>query len=156
MTTSLKPDGKAITQKTTFSLETAVSITINADPSIIWALLTNASDFTRWNSTVTGLEGEIKLGGKLKLKSYLDDKRIFKIGVKEFQPESRMVWGDGNGTRVFTLEKQEAGVVFSMVEKMGGLTFPLWSRFLPPFEESFERFAADLKKEAEMINNGAN
>lgn len=40
-------DGKATTIKETFSRETAVSINIQADPSIIWTLLTNASDFPK-------------------------------------------------------------------------------------------------------------
>ncbi len=38
-------NGKATTVKKTFSRETSVSIKIQADPAIIWALLTNASDY---------------------------------------------------------------------------------------------------------------
>ena len=41
---SQKNDGKAKTTKKTFSRETSVSTTILADPAIVWALLTNASD----------------------------------------------------------------------------------------------------------------
>ncbi len=43
--TSLTSNGKAVTIKKTFSRETAISIDIKADKSIIWALLTNASDY---------------------------------------------------------------------------------------------------------------
>ena len=60
METSLQAkNGKAVTRKTTFSRETTVSILIKADPAIIWALLTKASDYVRWNSTVTSIEGNI-------------------------------------------------------------------------------------------------
>ena len=86
--------GKAITTKKTFSRETSVSTTILADPAIVWALLTRASDFPRWNSTVTSMKGEIREGETIELKSTLDEKRTFKLKVKEFVPEKRLVWGD--------------------------------------------------------------
>ncbi len=147
-------DGKASTVKKTFSRETTVSIEINTDPSIIWALLTNASDYTRWNSTITSLEGEIEEGGKIRLKSTLDEKRTFKLKVKECDRESRLVWGDGKGSRVFTLTPESNNsTLFTMTEKIGGLMFPMYSKYIPPFDESFEQFAEDLKKEAEAIQN---
>jgi hypothetical protein len=43
-----------------------------------------------------------------------------------------------------------------MTEKIGGSIFPLFARFIPPFDVSFEQFAADLKKEAETIHNSNN
>ncbi len=79
--TPVASNGKAVTEKKMFSRETAVSIDIQADQSIIWKLLTNASDFPRWNSTVVSIEGEIKERGKIKLKSTLDPKRVFKLAV---------------------------------------------------------------------------
>ncbi len=107
----------------------------------------------RWNSTITSLEGEIALGEKIKLKSHLDDKRTFKLKIKEFQSESKLVWGDGKGNRVYTIEKSESGIVFTMTEKIGGLMFPMYAKYIPDFDASFEQFAADLKKEAELISN---
>ena len=53
--------GIAETVKTTFSRQTTVSTDIQADASVIWALLTTADDYARWNSTVTLLEGKIAL-----------------------------------------------------------------------------------------------
>ena len=142
----------AVTTKTTFHLETTVSTVIKADPSIIWALLTNASDYPRWNSTVTSIQGSIALGEKIVLKSTLDAKRSFKLKVKEFQPKERLVWGDGKGQRVFTLRRNDDGsITFSMSERIGGLMFPMYAKYIPSFDESFNAFAADLKKEAELI-----
>ena len=148
------PDGKAVTTKTMFSRETAVRIPIHADPAIIWSLLTNAADYPRWNSTIISLEGEIRLGGGLKLKSTLDEKRIFTLKVKEMEPEQRLVWGDSQGSRIYTLSQgQGKAIIFTMREKIGGLFFPLFARFIPPFDQSFEQFAVDLKREAEAIQN---
>src|SRR5688572_47687 len=150
--TNPKPqEGKATTTRKTFSRETSVSTTVQADPAIVWALLTHASDFPRWNSTVTSMKGEIREGGSVELKSILDDKRTFKLQVKEFLPEKRLVWGDAMGTRVYTLEEVSGGTRFSMTEKIGGPLFPLFAGSIPSFDEVFERYAADLKKEAEAI-----
>jgi uncharacterized protein YndB with AHSA1/START domain len=151
---STSQEGKASTVRKTFSRETSVSTTIAADPAIIWALLTRASDYPRWNSTVTSIQGEIREGSTIELKSILDEKRKFKLRVKEFVPEKRLAWGDAQGSRVYSLEKGSGGrVLFSMTEKIGGPLFPLFAGFIPPFDESFEKFAADLKREAESIQN---
>lgn len=149
------PDGKAVTTKTMFSRETAVRIPIQADPAIIWSLLTNAADYPRWNSTIISLEGEIRPGETLKLKSTLDENRTFNLKVKEMEPERRLVWGDSQGSRVYSLSQGQGDtVIFTMREKIGGLFFPLFARFIPPFDLSFEQFAADLKRESEAIQNG--
>jgi len=142
---------KATTVKQTFSRETSVSASIAADSAIVWALLTQAADYPRWNSTVVSIKGDIKAGGTIELKSTLDEKRTFKLRVKEFVPEKRLVWGDAMGSRVYSLEKSGSGTDFSMTERIGGPLFPLFAGMIPSFDESFDKFTADLKKEAETI-----
>ena len=142
----------ASTVRSTFSRQTSVTIDISADASIVWALLTNAADYPRWNSTVISIDGKIALGEKINLKSVLDPKRTFKLKVKVFDPGKKLVWGDAMGERVYTIQSnQKGGVIFSMNEKIGGPLFPLFAKMIPSFDSSFEKFAADLKKEAEMI-----
>lgn len=146
-------EGQAHTQKKTFSRTTTVSIHIDADTTVVWALLTHADDYTRWNSTVTTLEGEIKEGSTLRLRTILDEKRTFTLKVKALIPGEKMIWGDGKGERVFTLtEAPRGGIRFTMTEEIGGLLFPLYARYIPPFDRAFEQFAADLKQEAEHIS----
>jgi uncharacterized protein YndB with AHSA1/START domain len=153
-TTPVANNGKANTVKRTFSRETSISIEIKSDPSIVWTLLTNASDYPRWNSTVISIEGNIAVGEKISLKSTLDPKRTFKLKVKEFLPEQKLAWGDAMGNRIYTINKNTIGtILFSMTEKIGGPIFPLFAKMIPPFDKSFEQFAADLKKEAEIIAN---
>ncbi len=149
---AMAQSGKASTVKKTFSRTTTINQTINAGPSIIWALLTNATDFSRWNSTVVSIDGEIKKGEKIKLKSTLDPNRTFKLKVKEIIPEQKLVWGDAMGKRVYTLRKTPEGTLFTMTEKIGGFMFPLFANKIPPFDESFEQFTTDLKNEAETIS----
>lgn len=151
--TTVPSNGKAATTKKTFSRETAVSIDIQADKSIIWALLTNANDFPRWNSTVISIEGTIAKDETIKLKAKLDPKREFKLKVKEFNADNRLAWGDAMGNRIYTLKSIGNNLTnFAMVEKIGGPLFPLFAKMIPPFDEAFEQYAKDLKNEAETIS----
>ena len=149
---TMAQNGKSTTEKKTFSRTTSISQSIEAEPSVIWSLLTNASDFSRWNSTIISIDGKINEGEKIKLKSTLDSSRTFKLKVKEMVSEQKMVWGDAMGQRTYTLEKKGSATIFTMTEKIGGFMFPLFANKIPPFDASFERFTADLKKEAESIS----
>ncbi len=142
-------NGQAITTKKTFSRITVVQINIAADAATVWGLLTNASTFPTWNSTVVSLEGQIAEGEKIRLVSTLDPKRTFKLKVKEMITRERMVWGDMMGKRTYTLTETDSGVLFSMSETIGGPLFPLFAGQIPAFDETFEQFAVDLKTAAE-------
>jgi len=146
-------NGKAITVKKFFSRETSIRIDISANPSQIWSLLTRASDYPIWNSTVISIVGSIAMGEEILLKSTLDSKRTFKLKVKDFEENKRLVWGDAMGNRTFTIVPIENGITFSMVEKIGGPLFPLFASMIPSFDSSFEQFASDLKKIAEKHCN---
>ena len=141
-------------EESTFRMECRVSIRIHATPQEIWALLTNAGDFPRWNSTVTSIEGTIALGQKLKLRVPISD-RTFSPKVTELVPPTRMVWRDGmapmfKGERTFTLTPRGDGTTdFEMVEVFAGVMLPMIKGSLPDFGPVFERYALDLKKEAE-------
>jgi uncharacterized protein YndB with AHSA1/START domain len=143
---------KANTIRKTFSRETSVSVDIQADSKTIWSLLTNAENYPKWNSTVISIDGKIALGEKIQLKSYLDPKRVFKLSVKELEPEKRLVWGDAMGKREYKLTPTSNGQTnFSMTEKIGGPLFPLFAKMIPPFDESFDKFVHDLKTESEKL-----
>ena len=141
--------GKAKTIKKIFSRQTSVAIDIDASPQAIWKHLTNADTYTSWNSTVVELTGKIAPGEKIVLRSTLAPDRKFKLTVKAFEPNKLLSWGDAMGTRTYSLTPNASGTRFTMTEIIGGPIFPLFARMIPPFDESFDQFAADLKKVAE-------
>jgi hypothetical protein len=149
-------DGRAIKKRETFRMECGVTINIRAKPAAIWSLLTNATDFPRWNSTVSSIEGQIALGQKIRLRVPVAPKRVFKLKVSAFEPEKKMVWQDGaapmfKGVRTFTLAPRgDDSIDFSMVEVFAGLMLPMIAGSLPDFAPSFEQYAADLKRAAEQ------
>jgi hypothetical protein len=153
MKTSEEP--KAVQEKGAFRMSCAVECRIDASPERLWTLLTNAADFPRWNSTVSKLEGSIKLGEKLALQVPAAPGRTFKPKVTELEPNRSMVWSDGfapmfKGVRSFTLTPNADGSTsFNMTEVFSGLMLPMIRGSLPDFGPSFEAYAADLKREAE-------
>ena len=136
-------------------MDCAIRTTIQAGPDRIWALLTDAAGFPRWNSTVTSIEGEIAEGRRLKLKVPAAGERVFKPRVSKVEPGRSMIWSDGmapmfKGVRTFTLTpKGDGSTEFSMREEFSGLMLPLIKGSLPDFGPVFEAYAEDLKRAAE-------
>lgn len=139
----------ATTTRRFFSRETRVTREIHASADRVWALLTNASAYPSWNSTVVRLDGRIAAGETIQLVSTLDPSRTFKLRVRTVEPPHRLVWGDAMGARTLELTPTARGVSFSMVERIGGPLFPLFARMIPPFDAAFDQFAADLARAAE-------
>ena len=52
----------------TFAMACGVEVNIRAKAESIWRLLTDAKGFSRWNSTVTSIEGRIREGERLRLR----------------------------------------------------------------------------------------
>lgn len=155
MQATLTVTGKATSSKSTFSRVCSVSTNIRAKPEVIWGLLTNAANMPKWNSTVISVEGNIKLGEKIALKSISDPKRTFNLKVDELNPPTKLVWSDGaapmfRGVRTYTLTPKSDGTTdFNMTEVISGLLLLMIGGSLPDFKPVFEQYAADLKREAE-------
>jgi len=146
---------KATKTGSTFRMDCSVRVTIRAPAERVWALLTDAAGFPRWNSTVTSIEGEIKEGQRLKLTVSAAPGRVFKPKVSAMDPGRSMTWSDGmapmfQGTRTFTLSPGRDGTTeFAMSEEFSGLMLPMIKGSLPDFAPVFERYADDLRRAAE-------
>lgn len=131
-----------------------VEANIRAHAQIVWGLLTDAKGFARWNSTVTGIDGEIREGERLRL-HVPGTSRTFTPKVSAVVPERSMTWSDGiagifKGVRTFELKpRNDTSTDFVMQEHFSGVMFALTKGMLPDFRPIFEAYAADLKREAE-------
>ena len=104
--------------RTTFRLEVAITTDIAAPPEKVWALLTDAPGFARWNGQVTAIEGTIAKGEKVVIRVPYSE-RAFPATVLELDPPrgasaGRMVWGDGfapmfRGERTWEVTPTESG-----------------------------------------------
>jgi hypothetical protein len=140
--------------KSTFSMTCKVWAKIEAKPQVIWTLLTDAKGFSRWNSTVTGIDGHIRDGERIRIHVPGTD-RTFTPKITDVEPNKRMTWRDGlplvfRGSRNFELRPCDpSSTEFVMEEKFDGLVFAFVKRMLPDFKMIFENYARDLKVEAE-------
>jgi hypothetical protein len=146
---------KATLDKSAFRMEYAITTHIQASVGRVWALMTDAANFPRWNSTVKSIEGKIALGQTIKLIAVIAPERTFNLNIVEFVPEQRMVWSDGNfmfkGVRTYTFTpKSDGSTDFSMAEAYTGLMLPMIAGSLPDFRPTFEQYASDLKRAAEQ------
>ena len=140
-----------------FSLACRVEVNISAKPERLWNLLSDAKNFPRWNSTVTAIEGEIREGERIRVR-VPGSGRTFTPKVSGVVPCERMTWTGGvaplfQGVRTFELNARADGSTdFVMEERFSGLMLPLVKGSLPDFQPIFERYASDLKREAERGN----
>jgi hypothetical protein len=145
---------RASRTQSTFKLEYAITIAIQAPPERLWTLLTTAADFPRWNSTVKSITGRIAAGEKIALQAAIAPERTFNLTISEFVPQQRMVWRDGTapmftGVRTFSLSPLGGLTEFHMAEVYSGMMLPMIAGSLPDFRPAFEQYAQDLKREAE-------
>lgn len=123
---------------------------ITASPEAIWAVLTDAQKLASGAFGITRLEGDIQLGGKLKLWSAVAPQRGFALKVTELVPHRQMTWSGGMplglfcGVRTFTLTPRGAATLFVMREDYSGLLEGLIWPSMPDLNPSFETFASAL------------
>jgi uncharacterized protein YndB with AHSA1/START domain len=150
---TLTPDGKAVRTRSDDALDYSIALFVAAPAQSVWNVLTDGPAFTKWNSTLTRLDGEIAKGKKIDLVSKVAPDRTFNLTVSEFDAPKHMVWEDGNGmflgVRHFTLTEKDGGTVVAMSETYSGLFLGSAEKKMPDFTQNFETFAADLKREVE-------
>jgi hypothetical protein len=135
----------------------ATRAAIRATPERVWALLTNLERWPTWNTTVTGVEGEIAVGRKVTVRVKIAPGQDFPVKVAALEPLHRMVWRGGmplgflfKGERTYLLTPRGGGEVdFSMEEVFDGLLSGIITRSIPDLQPAFDEFAACLKAEAE-------
>ena len=142
-------------------MEYEAKATIEAPADLVWEILTDAAGYTRWDSGVDKLEGQIVAGQKIKLFSKVNPKRAFSLKVAVTEPTRVMTWASGmplglfKGIRTFTLVgTKPAQTSFVMHEVFSGPMLGMVSKKMPDLQPSFDQFAAGLKAEAEARAGG--
>jgi hypothetical protein len=148
-------DGKATTTRTTFRLAIAVTKSIDAPNTTVWNLLTDLGAQSKWNSTVTRIEGTVAPGGHVSFVVPEAPGQTFRERVVAYDEAKSMVWRLNRwpllvGERSYRLTPGPHGSTeLAIDEVLQGLLLPLIAKSLPDFSVMFERTAADLKAAAE-------
>jgi len=149
------PDGRATTTRTTFRLAIAVTKSIDAPIATVWSLLTDVRAQSRWNSTLTSIEGKIEPGERVSFQVPEAPGQTFSPRVVEYNPPRSMVWRLNRwpllvSDRTYRLTPGPNGSTEVAIDEVfRGLLLPLIARSLPDFGAMFERTATDLQAAAE-------
>lgn len=131
-------------------------IFIAAEPSRIWAALTDAARMVGGDMGVLRLDGVIAPGKRIRLWSEASPEQAFDLRVDVFDPPRTMTWVGGmpfglfRGVRTFTLAPEANGVRFHMQEVFSGPMAGMIVKSIPDLTPTFEKFAAGLKRLAEI------
>jgi hypothetical protein len=129
---------------------------IAASPEAVWAVLTDGSTWSSWDSGVDAVEGKIALGEKITIRSQAAPGRSFPVKVVAFEAQARLQFAGGmplglfRGVRIYTLSPDPAGgTAFRMREEYTGPLVGMIWRSLPDLAPSFNQFAHGLKQRVE-------
>jgi len=139
--------------------EYTTTVTIDASPTAVWSILTDAGAYQQWNPEIVGIDGTITLGGRITAHVRLGDGAIRRVPqrVTGLEAPNRMEWTGGLplglfvGRRTFTVAPRDGGAEFRMHLHMSG---PLSSLILKPVgdrQPEIDSFSAALKRRAETI-----
>jgi hypothetical protein len=150
-------DGKATTTRTTFRLAFSVTRTIAASQTTLWGLLADVAAQSKWNSTVTSIEGTIALGNRVSFKVPEAPRQTFRPKVVAYDEPKSMVWRLSRwpllvSNRTYLLSPgPRGGTEVTISEVFHGLLVPLAAKSLPDFGAMFERTAKDLQAAASSV-----
>ncbi len=132
------------------------SLTIHAPVERIWAILVDISAWHAWDANFIKVEGSVALGAEVRIFSTLFPDRAVSVEVTELTPTIRMTWtstlaaGGCTGVHTYILIPKSAGdVEFVTYEYFSGPLVATIETSIPDMTDSFNQFAAGLKRRAE-------
>ncbi len=132
------------------------TIKIQAEPQIIWNILSDGEGYPTWDPGMDHIEGLLALGEKVKIFTKISPEQAFPVEVTTFEFGERMVLIGGMPMGLFKSERthlltsgKNGQTTFTTVETFSGLLLPLFGKKIPDLTENFEAFVAGLKQQAE-------
>lgn len=138
-------------------------IIINSSKEKIWKVLTNFSEYPKWNPFIQSIEGDLKKGSKLKVKIVPPNSKgmIFKPEIIELEENKRFFWlghvlikGLFDGQHQFELvDNIDGTTTFIQSEVFKGILVPLFGeKFELNTKRGFELMNQKIKKNIENSN----
>lgn len=126
---------------------------VDARPEHVWDVLARPATWPDRDLgvvAVTGPDGEVAVGQRLRIASSAAPDRAFPVRVVEVVAPRRLVLRGGMplglfvGTRTYTVEPEGEGSRFTMTEVYTGPLAGLVTRSIPDLQPSFDHFARGL------------
>jgi hypothetical protein len=140
--------------------EIRTEIDIKASPEKVWEVLTDFNNFPQWNPFIRQINGDPKVGTKLKIHLHTSSgkSRTYRPTVTKVEPNRELRWsgksfipGMFNGERIFSIELKTNHVRFVHREIFTGLGVALaGNRLDKDMYQSFEKMNDAFKEEVEQ------
>jgi hypothetical protein len=139
--------------------EYSTTASIRGAREMVWAILTDGLGYADWNPEIIRVDGEMRLGQKIKAHVVLHGGKVQPVTVRviELEPMRRMVWKGGmplglfTGLRTFTITPRNGGIVgFTMHVQFSGLVSGPIAKSLGDRQPDIDSFAAGLKRWVEL------
>jgi len=135
-------------------------IIVDSTPEKIWDILTNFEEYGLWNPFMTKVEGDAKLGAKIRVQIHTmgGKERIYHPIITRFEINKELRWkgksflpGIFDGERIFLIDKSaDNKVTFFHKELFSGLGVILvGNKLAENLGEGFEKMNLALKKRTE-------
>ncbi|MEY9776496.1 hypothetical protein ABH915_002104 [Arthrobacter sp. MW3 TE3886] len=126
---------------------------INARCSTVWDVITDAQNYTVWESGITRIRGELRSGGTIRIRTLTGGNRSFRLRVRQM-PGEEMTWTRGllTGVRTFTLEPLGGMTRLRVNEEFTGplCGILLWE-FVSDTQQTFNDYIDAVRKRAEIL-----
>jgi hypothetical protein len=140
--------------------EIRTEIDIKASAEKVWEVLTDFNNFPQWNPFIRQINGDPKVGTKLKIHLHTSSgkSRTYRPTVTKVEPNRELRWsgksfipGMFNGERIFSIELKTNHVRFVHREIFTGLGVALaGDRLDKDMYQSFEKMNDAFKEEVEQ------
>ncbi|WP_209745317.1 MULTISPECIES: SRPBCC family protein [Micrococcaceae] len=128
---------------------------INARSSTVWDIITDAGNYTVWDSGITAIDGEVRNGGTIRIRTTADNRR-YRLHVEQV-PGEFMTWTRGlplglfKSVRTFTISSQAAMTHLRVTEESCGPLAGLIGNTVQDADHSFADYVRAVKRRAELI-----
>ena len=139
--------------------EYTTTAAVDAPAEVVWAVLSNASEYALWNPEIIGVDGMFAAGARVKAHVRLGSGVVRTIAqrVEAFEPPRHMQWVGGLpfglfvGRRTFTIEPRGTGAEFRMQLHMSGPMAAMILKSVGDRQPEIDGFSRGLKERAEAV-----
>jgi hypothetical protein len=129
---------------------------IYARSSTVWDIITDAANYTVWESGITRVDGQVRNGGTIRIRTRIGGNRNLRLRVRQI-PGEVMTWTGGlplglfTGVRTFTLSPQGGKTHLRVKEEFSGPLLGLIGRIVPDMGQDCTGYVNAVKERAELI-----
>jgi hypothetical protein len=132
---------------------------INARSSTVWGIITDAGNFTVWESGISWVDGEVRNGALIRIRTG-GGRRTFRTRVQQL-PGQVMIWKTGllpgllSWTRTYSLSPHNGLTYLRVKDEFRGPLRRFASNNIPFALQDLHSYIAAVRRRAELLDRQA-